>query len=335
LPDDLLAGTGLRIFQGVVLGIPIVGTWLSNMVFGGQFPGDVVARLYPVHVIIAPALLGLALLGRFWLALRDAPLTVRPGGGVVVPLRPRPWWPIGVVQLSAMVVITSGVIMVFGGLVEIAPVWRQGPSSPGAAGAGSQPDWYTAFLDGALRLVPSGWEIFLGGRTVTLAVIIPLLVTGVLVLGILAWPFVEELVTGDRAQHLQLDRAREARSRTAFGAAGLLCYGVLWAAGSADLIATQFSLSFNAVIAALQGALLIGPPLVFVITRMACGAIQQLERERRSHPPESGVIVRRPDGGYEELPLGQGAAPELTELTGPTELLTSPDSEQTKELKAS
>lgn len=82
--------------------------------------------------------------------------------------------------------------------------------------------------------------------------------------------------------------------------------------GGADLIATEFAVSFNAVIATLQGVFLIGPALAFVITRMACGAAQQLERERRAHPPESGVIVRRPDGGYEELPLSPIAAPELT-----------------------
>src|SRR6202042_1370651 len=39
LPDDLLSGTGLRITEGVILGIPIVGTYLSFFLFGGQFPG--------------------------------------------------------------------------------------------------------------------------------------------------------------------------------------------------------------------------------------------------------------------------------------------------------
>src|SRR6202046_1487858 len=39
LPDDLLSGAGLRILEGVLLGIPIVGTYLSFFLFGGQFPG--------------------------------------------------------------------------------------------------------------------------------------------------------------------------------------------------------------------------------------------------------------------------------------------------------
>jgi quinol-cytochrome oxidoreductase complex cytochrome b subunit len=40
LPDDLLSGTGIRIADGIVLSIPVVGTYLSFFVFGGQFPGE-------------------------------------------------------------------------------------------------------------------------------------------------------------------------------------------------------------------------------------------------------------------------------------------------------
>ena len=38
LPDDLLSGTGLRIAYSVVLSIPVVGTWLAFLVFGGPVP---------------------------------------------------------------------------------------------------------------------------------------------------------------------------------------------------------------------------------------------------------------------------------------------------------
>src|ERR1700691_4765509 len=40
LPDDLLSGTGLRILEGVLLSIPVVGTYLTFFLFGGPFPGD-------------------------------------------------------------------------------------------------------------------------------------------------------------------------------------------------------------------------------------------------------------------------------------------------------
>src|ERR687883_202572 len=38
LPDDLLSGTGLRIAYSIALSMPIVGSWMAFLVFGGEFP---------------------------------------------------------------------------------------------------------------------------------------------------------------------------------------------------------------------------------------------------------------------------------------------------------
>ena len=38
--DDLLSGTGLRIAYSIALSIPLVGTWIAFLVFGGEFPSD-------------------------------------------------------------------------------------------------------------------------------------------------------------------------------------------------------------------------------------------------------------------------------------------------------
>src|SRR4029079_15743090 len=57
LPDDLLSGTGLRITEGIIQAIPVVGTYLAFLVFGGPFPGDdFIPRLYIVHVLLIPGL---------------------------------------------------------------------------------------------------------------------------------------------------------------------------------------------------------------------------------------------------------------------------------------
>ena len=39
LLDDQLSGTGLRIAYSIALSIPLVGTWLASLFFGGEFPG--------------------------------------------------------------------------------------------------------------------------------------------------------------------------------------------------------------------------------------------------------------------------------------------------------
>ncbi|HEU4807046.1 MAG TPA: cytochrome b, partial [Homoserinimonas sp.] len=63
LPDDLLSGNGLRIIDGMVKGIPVIGTWISYLLFGGEFPGtDIVGRLFVLHIMLLPALV-IALIG--------------------------------------------------------------------------------------------------------------------------------------------------------------------------------------------------------------------------------------------------------------------------------
>ena len=63
LPDDLLSGNGLRIIDGLLKSIPLVGTYISFFLFGGEFPGiDIVSRLYSLHIMILPAVL-IALIG--------------------------------------------------------------------------------------------------------------------------------------------------------------------------------------------------------------------------------------------------------------------------------
>jgi ubiquinol-cytochrome c reductase cytochrome b subunit len=278
LPDDSLSGTGLRIVEGMALALPLIGTWLAQTLSGGEFPGRIVENLYVVH-LVAPALVvvlvALRRQGRRWDDV--TPQTVGLG------------------------LVTAGVVTLMAGALTISPVWRYGPSSPGDAYAGSQPDWYTAFLDGALRLVPPGWELDLGGRTLTLAVLVPLAGVG-LFLGLLAlWPFVEERLTGDRADHPVPERPRDAPWRTAVGAAGVTFYGALWLAGSADVLATEFRVSFEGVVRVLRAVVLLGPLVAYAATRTVCATLRAADAERREQGAESGRIVRSPGGGYSEL----------------------------------
>ena len=70
LPDDTLSGTGLRVFEGILLGVPVVGTWLTGLLFGGAFPGQIIKHLYWLHVLVVPIALLIVLALRAWLAGR-------------------------------------------------------------------------------------------------------------------------------------------------------------------------------------------------------------------------------------------------------------------------
>lgn len=301
LPDDMLSGTGLRIVEGIVLGIPVVGTWLASVMFGGSFPGQIIENLYPLHVVVFPGALVVLVALRAVAAWRHRPMQF-PGRGrteqnvVGVPLVPT-----AAALAGGLFVLVAGLLVAISATVTVSPIWLYGPGDPGNAGAGSQPDWYTGFLDGALRLVPPGWEVVWFDRTWTLAILAPLGVVGVFFLIVAAYPFLEEWVTGDSRDHHLLDRPRVAPTRTGIGVAGLVFSGVLWTAGGADIIATAFSLSIENVIATLQFALIVGPFVAFAVTRRVCLGLQRKDHDLLRHGFETGRIVRLPGGEYVDV----------------------------------
>jgi ubiquinol-cytochrome c reductase cytochrome b subunit len=210
LPDDLLSGTGIRAMAGFVQTAPVIGTYLVYGIFGGPFPGEmIIPRLYSVHILLLPAILiGLftAHIGLVFVQKH----TQYPGPGRtnenVVGF---PVMPVYAAKAGGFFFIVFGVLAMISALVQINPVWAYGPYDPSPVTAGSQPDWYMGFADGALRLLPGWLEFEFWGYTLSLnialgaLVLLPLVYT---VLGI--YPFVERWVTKDDREHHLLDRPR-------------------------------------------------------------------------------------------------------------------------------
>jgi ubiquinol-cytochrome c reductase cytochrome b subunit len=300
LPGTELSGTGLRIAQGILVGLPVVGSRASFLLLGGEFPAHVGERLYWLHIAVVPALLVLVLAVRLRQSLRRKPAQF-PGAGRVesnvvgLPLKAV------LARATGLFLITTGVLTLMGGLLTINPVWVYGPLSTEHASSGSQPDWYTGWLDGGLRLAPSGWDLSILGGVLPLGILIPQALAGAFLTLIVAWPFLEERATGDHGAHHLLDRPREHPNRTAFGVAGLVFFVTLWGAGSTDLVATQLQISFEYQVLALQTALVVGPLVAFQLTRAICLALQAREHEAAEHGFETGRIVRAPDGAYSEV----------------------------------
>ncbi len=302
LPDDLLSGNGLRIIDGMVKGVPLIGTWISYLLFGGEFPGiDIVGRLYVLHILLLPAIL-VAALGVHMLLLIINKHTQFAGPGrtndnvVGVPIMP-----VFAAKAGGFFFIIFGVIMAIASLFQINPVWVYGPYDPSPVSAGTQPDWYIGFADGALRLVPPGWEIELWGATLSLNIMVPLLVLPIFLALVAFYPFIEGWITGDKREHHIADRPRNAPTRTAIGTAGVVFYAVLWAAASSDLIATHFRVTIEGVIIACQVLLIIGPIIGYHVAKRVCLALQKKDREIALHGYESGRIVRLPGGEYIEV----------------------------------
>lgn len=298
LPDDMLSSTGLRIVEGVTWAIPVFGTRLASWLFGGAFPGEVVEHLYPVHVLIVPVVVVVILAARAALAVAFPPGVLPRPGRQSPGLR---LWPDVAVRAAGLVAVASGLLVLLGATTTISPIWAYGPATGSDVSAGSQPDWYMGFLDGALRLAPPGWEAEWFGYTWTFAVLAPLVVVGGYFVAVLAYPYLESWVTQDAGTSQRLDRPRNVPVRTGIGVAGVVFYGVLWGAAGADVIGTAFHLSFESIIVFLRCAVLVGPLLAFEVTRRVCMGLQRRDREIASHGHETGRIVRLADGGYIEV----------------------------------
>ncbi|WP_237739303.1 cytochrome b [Microbacterium yannicii] len=301
LPDDMLSGSGLRIVHGITLGVPVIGSWLSTVIFGGEFPGRIIENLNLIHVIVVPVGLVMLVAGRARTAYKNKPPQFAAWGRGEHNVVGVPFLPNAAVRAGGLFAIVVGLLILMATLVTINPIWSYGPSDPGSASAGSQPDWYTGFLDGALRLVPPGWEFEFLDRTWTLAILAPLSVVGLFLIIVAVYPFLEGWVTRDTVDHHVLDRPRNTATRTAIGVAGMTFYGVLWGAASADIIALVFHVSFEGVIATLQVTLFAGPLAAFFIAQRVCLALQKKDRELLLHGYETGKIVRMPGGEYVEV----------------------------------
>jgi len=318
LPDDLLSGTGLRIAEGVLLSIPIVGTYVTFFVFGGQFPGHAfIPRLYIVHVLLIPGLI-LALVAAHLIILFVQKHTHVPGAGRTEQnVVGQPSYPYFMAKTGAFFFFIFAVLAGLSALAQINPIWLYGPYNPAAISAGAQPDFYMGWLEGALRMMPP-WQINAFGHTLSLSVLIPgLVIFGLLILFLALYPFIEQWVIGDRREHHLVDRPRDAPTRSAIGVAGVTFYGVLWLIGGNDLIARFFDIQLYWTTWFGRVAIIVGPIVAYLVTKRICLGLQRRDRALLEHGVETGIIEQLPTGEYIEVtrPLDEDARAAIASRT--------------------
>jgi ubiquinol-cytochrome c reductase cytochrome b subunit len=306
LPDDLLSGTGLRAaFSSITLGMPVIGTWLHWLLFGGDFPGEIIIpRLYALHILLIPGIM-LALIGVHLALVWFQKHTQFPGPGRteknVVGVRVMP---VFAVKSGAFFAMTVGILGLMGGLLQINPIWQLGPYKPSQISAGSQPDFYMMWTDGLARMWPA-WEFYPFGHTIPAAVAVALAMGLVFTL-LIAYPFLEKKFSGDDVHHNLLQRPRDAPVRTAIGAMAIAFYIVLTFACMNDIIALKFHISLNATTWIGRIGMVVLPAIAYYITYRWCVGLQRSDRAVLEHGIETGILKRLPHGAYIELhqPLG-------------------------------
>jgi ubiquinol-cytochrome c reductase cytochrome b subunit len=306
LPDDLLSGTGLRVADASILSIPVVGTWLSFLIFGGPFPGHlIIGRLYITHVLLLPAVLAVLIGAHLALVVRQKHTEFPGPGHNERTITGERLVPAHAARSGGLFFMVFGVLAALGGLAQINPIWLYGPYNPAQVSSGSGPDWYLAFVDGASRLFPS-WDIRLWGHDVPPVFWATVVLPGVLVALAAAYPLIEARLTNDSRAHHLLQRPRDAPLRTSLGAMALAFVGVLFVSGGNDAIAKALHISLNAMTWGGRVALLTVPPIAYSVAYRICLGLQRHDRDVLEHGIETGLITMLPTGEFIEIhqPLG-------------------------------
>jgi ubiquinol-cytochrome c reductase cytochrome b subunit len=315
LPDDLLSGTGLRIAYSIALSIPVIGTWLAFLIFGGEYPApDILNRLFVLHVMILPAAIAAVMGAHLAILWRQKHTNFRGRGLTEDLIRGPRVWPRYAFSSAGLFFVIFGILALLGGNAQINPIWLYGPYDPITASAASQPDWYLGFTEGAIRLFP-GWEIRLFGHEIAEpffpGVVVPSIIFGAMFL----WPWIERLFTRDPAEHNLLQYPRDVPWRTAVGAATISFLTVLTLAGGSDVLASLLDISVERVTEILRGVVIVLPVVVLFVTYYIC-------RELRSHDVhpirESKIttVRRSATGGFETTEEEGGGFESVEERLG-------------------
>lgn len=329
LPDDQLSGAGLRIFEGVLQGIPIVGTYLAFFLFGGPFPGsDIIPRMYVMHVLLIPGLILALITAHLFIMVHQKHTQMPAKGNTEKNVVGQPFYPYFLAKGGAWFFFIFAAIAMLATFAQINPIWIYGPYTPVAISSASQPDFYMWILEGALREMPA-WEYNFLGHTLSLSVLIPFaLPLGVILGGAAVWPFFERWATGDKSYHNVNDRPRNAPMRTATGLAAIVFYGVLWAEGANDVIADKLQIPLYTVTWIARVLTFVGPAIAFYATRRICLGLQRKDRELLEHGLETGIIRQMPNGEFIEVhrPVSEESRAVLEAKKVPA-LLPAPGSE--------
>ena len=279
LPDDQLSGAGLRIFEGVLQGIPIVGTYGAFFLFGGSFPGDsIIPRLYILHVFLIPGLILALITAHLFIMVHQKHTQMPAKGNTENNVVGQPFFPYFMAKGGAWFFFIFAALALLATFAQINPIWLYGPYSPVQISSASQPDFYMGILEGSLRVMPA-WEWNFLGHTISFSVLIPAAIPfGLIFTGAAFWPFFEQWATGDRSWHNINDRPRNAPIRTATGMAAVVFYGVLWAEGANDVISDFLSVPLYTVTWIARVLVFVGPAIAFYVTRRICLGLQRQGR---------------------------------------------------------
>ncbi|MCT9098321.1 cytochrome bc complex cytochrome b subunit [Haloarchaeobius sp. HME9146] len=269
LPFDEFASTATGIGFNIANSIPVVGGIAAKVMFGGEFPSSAtIPRLYFLHVLVIPVLIGVGLALHMAILIRqkhtEAPRDgdVESGrksvdqddGDVIIGL---PAFPNQVAVSAVVFFLTLATLSVLAGFLPVHNIAEYGPNDPAGTPELIMPDWFFMWLYGFLKLLPTWLSFtipvvdihvsteFLGG------VVLP----GLVFLAVFAWPFIDY---HSQQTHFTSDPL-ERPWQTATGVAAIVFIMIASIAGMNNILAEVLGTTTSAVNPFLIVALLVAP----------------------------------------------------------------------------
>jgi ubiquinol-cytochrome c reductase cytochrome b subunit len=279
---DTLAGTSLRILYSFLLAIPYIGETVAQWVFAGEFPtGGLMPRLYTVHVLFLPTLIGGLMLAHLVLVARQTHTQFRhPAVDGEKTVLGEPLWPSQFVKSSTMALVVGGLIAVSAALVPWSDVDLHGPYLLAQASNASQPDWFLFWVEGALRVYPP-IDVEVLGTVISGPFVAGIVMPIVFILIFAGYPWLERrVVGGDGAQHHVGQGGLEVPFRAGFVAGFTTFYLILTFAAANDVYARLLHVPVESVVWVLRVVVVVAPIAVGVgVARYARARRQWLVRE--------------------------------------------------------
>lgn len=277
MPDDQLSGIGVRIIYSVVQSVPVVGSYLVFLIFGGEFPADAtIPRMFTAHVFVVPALLAVLIGAHLIILVRQKHSQFAGRGRTEHNVVGSRLWPSYTVRTLGLFAAVLAVLFTLGGLAQINPIWIYGPFDPIQGTTPSQPDWYVAWGEGALRIFPSA-EFHVFGHLVPTTFFPGVALGGIAFVALYAYPFLEAWRTHDDVNHQLLDRPRDHPVRMAIGVWALAFFGLLVGAASDDVLARWWDIPLTDVVWAFRILVLTVPWLAAAVAFVLARALQSTE----------------------------------------------------------
>jgi ubiquinol-cytochrome c reductase cytochrome b subunit len=262
LPMTLVASSSLRIAEAVLASIPYAGEPLASLLIGPELPSSrFVVGAWLLHVALLPLAFLALMVWHLRLVHRRTPTMYRRRDvDVTRHAVGRPLWPDAVARFSLLFAGIVTLLAVSAALVPWADRELTGPFLPAEATNSVHPAWPLFFTTGAMRVLPDINLVFLGMR-VTNVFVAGILLPGLLIGMLAAYPFLERWLLRDDGEHHTVDGILDVPLRAgAFGAftgAGL----VLALSAGVDVLSFWLTVPVESVIVAFRVGLVLVPVL--------------------------------------------------------------------------